>query len=270
MKPPVVALLTDFGEDDWFVASMKGVMLGILPSLRFIDISHTAPAFDPGAAGFLLFAAHRDFPAGTIFLCVVDPGVGTSRRILLAEAGGASYIAPDNGILSRILRAGDGRVRTVVNRELFRPQTGRTFEGRDRMAPAAAHLASGVPPETFGPLISDYLVLPCGDAVEKGGRVAGRVVYRDRFGNCITDIREEAAERIRERTGAPAVLEAAGRSLPAVESYGAAAPGQPVYLVSGLGYLEIAVREDSAAELLGLVPGDPAELKPAPSGRDRG
>jgi len=142
VKNPVIALMTDFGEDDFFVASLKGVIAKINPSARIIDITHRIPSFDIGAAGLVLSSSYKYFPPKTIFLVVVDPGVGSYRRILLAKTKNFFFIAPDNGVLSLVLD--EEKVQKLIevkNRKFFLPEVSSTFEGRDKMAPIAAWLS---------------------------------------------------------------------------------------------------------------------------------
>src|SRR6058998_3429222 len=145
MFRPVIALLTDFGTRDHYAGTMKGVALGICPDATLVDISHELPAHDVLAGALELAAAYRYFPAGTIFLVVVDPGVGSSRRGIAAESGDYRFVAPDNGVLTAVLAEHPAkRVVELTERKYARPTVSRTFEGRDRFAPAAAWLAKGI------------------------------------------------------------------------------------------------------------------------------
>src|SRR6266705_2113149 len=145
MARPVIAMLTDFGARDHYAGTMKGVALGICPDATLVDISHEMPAHDVLAGALELAAAYRYFPAGTIFLVVVDPGVGSTRRGIAAEAGDYRFVAPDNGVLTAILdEHGPKRIVELTERRYARPTVSRTFEGRDRFAPAAAWLAKGI------------------------------------------------------------------------------------------------------------------------------
>src|SRR6202521_4468888 len=157
MARPVIALLTDFGMRDHYVGTMKGVMLGICPEATFVDISHDLPPHDVMAGALELAAAYRFFPAGTIFLVVVDPGVGSARRGLAAEAGEYKFVAPDNGVLTAVFDEHQPRRIVELNeRKYARPTVSRTFEGRDRFAPAAAWLAKGLDLSTLGRSGGDY------------------------------------------------------------------------------------------------------------------
>src|ERR687884_688330 len=145
MARPVIALLTDFGTRDHYAGTMKGVALGICPDATLVDITHDIPAHDVAAGALELAAAYKYFPAGTIFVAVVDPGVGSSRRGVAADTGDYRFVAPDNGVLTLVLRESPARkVVELTERRYARPTVSRTFEGRDRFAPAAAWLGKGV------------------------------------------------------------------------------------------------------------------------------
>ncbi len=261
MKPPVIALLTDFGEEDFFVPAMKGVIAGINPDAHIADITHQVPSHNIQAGAFILNAVFRYFPADTVFLAVVDPGVGTRRRILLAQLEGCSFVAPDNGLLSYVLDGAEHpEVRDVTAGHYFLPQTGRTFEGRDKMAPVAAWVSKDVDGDKFGGMIDDFHCFPVDRPRINGDSVTGKVVYQDKFGNLITNI---AANDLQALAPDPESLRirSAGRDFPFVESYGAVDKGCLLALTGSLGSLEIAVREGSAAQETGLKPGDPVSVE---------
>src|SRR5258708_15348981 len=157
MLNPLVTLTTDFGNRDHFVGVMKGVILGIAPRARIVDISHEIAPFEIADGAFTIAQAWRYFPKSTIHVVVVDPGVGSARRPILAEAGGHFFIAPDNGVLSMVFDAAPHKVRVISNPKFMRREISRTFHGRDVFAPAAAHLAKGAQPAAFGKLIHDYI-----------------------------------------------------------------------------------------------------------------
>src|ERR1700738_5025918 len=174
MARPVIALLTDFGMRDHYVGTMKGVMLGICPDITFVDISHDLAPHDVLAGALELAAAYRYFPVGTIFLVVVDPGVGSTRRGIAAEAGDYGCVAPDNGVLTAVLdEHPPKRVVELTERKYSRPTVSRTFEGRDRFAPAAAWIAKGVDLSTLGRSAGDYqrVAIPVPDVT--GESIAG-------------------------------------------------------------------------------------------------
>jgi len=190
--PPIITLLTDFGASDVFVGSMKGVILGINPLAPIVDLSHDIPAHNIRVAAYLLHSAARYFRPGTIHVAVVDPGVGSERRPLLAFAMEQYFIAPDNGILSCVLAAEiDVEIRELTNKQYFLGSIGSTFHGRDVFAPAAAWLSRGEPIESFGPVIDTSIRFEVPRAHEAGGTLIGEVQHIDRFGNLITNISRE-------------------------------------------------------------------------------
>src|SRR5215471_15015273 len=177
MVRPIIALLTDFGTRDHYSGVMKGVVLGICPDVTLVDLSHDLPPHDIAFAAHELAATYKYFPAGTIFLAVVDPGVGTGRRGLAAEAGERRFVAPDNGVLSAVFQeAPPKRVVELSERRYARPTVSRTFEGRDRFAPAAAWLAKGIQLSALGRTITTYQQLEIPQPVVNADQIAGQVV----------------------------------------------------------------------------------------------
>jgi hypothetical protein len=252
---PLITLLTDFGTADTYVGVMKAVILGICPQARIIDLSHDVAPQDVQEAAYLLDTAWPYCPPGTVHVVVVDPGVGTPRRILCVEALGQRFVAPDNGVLSYVLdRAGGLRVFAVERRELFLPHVSQTFHGRDIMAPVAAHLARGLGAEAVGPPLSGAPAqISLSRAVATDAGLEAHVIHIDHFGNLITDLGEEAFAAWSKRAGAQGVLIRVGdRSIQDIRpTYAAAAPGELVALFGSTGRLEISVNGGSAAELLG-------------------
>ena len=246
----IVALLTDFGTHDHYVGAMKGVVLSVCPGATLVDITHDIPAQDVTAAAFQLSAAYRYFPPGTVFLVVVDPGVGSARRALAADAGGYRFVGPDNGVLSLALRDAGPHVRVVemTERKYARPTISATFEGRDRFAPAAGWLARGTDVATFGPAVLDphMLDLPVPTITMDG--VDGQIMHIDRFGNLISNITVGSlAQPI-------ASVEFAGHRIPQVVSTYSDVPATATCaLIGSSGFLEIAVNGGNAADLLGIV-----------------
>src|ERR1700687_3201299 len=182
MSRPIIALLTDFGLRDHYAGTMKGVALGICPDATLVDISHDVPAHDVVAGALELAACYRYFPPGTVFLVVVDPGVGSSRRGIAGETGEYKFVGPDNGVLSVVFdETPPKRVVELTERRYARPTVSRTFEGRDRFAPAAAWLAKGVDLSTLGRSAGDYqrVAIPVPDVT--GESIAGEVLRVDRF-----------------------------------------------------------------------------------------
>jgi S-adenosylmethionine hydrolase len=260
---PAIALLTDFGEDDFFVPSLKGVIASINPEATVIDITHTIPSFDILAGSFVLFAVYRYFPRKTVFVAVVDPGVGSSRKILLAESEKYFFIAPDNGILSLVLdEEKDFRIREVNNDEYFLGPTGVTFEGRDKMAPAAAWLSHGISPDELGPEINLYNKIPREKPRHTDDGIRGSILYQDKFGNMITDIPTSFLDTFILNRGKDSVRMLVGKEkIPWKENYSCGKKGEIFFLSGSLGLVEIAVREGSAYEKLKTSPGQKIELK---------
>ncbi len=257
---PVVTLLTDFGLRDHFAGVLKGSVLSACRQAHVIDITHEVTPFDILEGAFLIAQSWRYFPEGTVHVVVVDPGVGSNRRPILAEACGHIFIAPDNGVLSLVFDQEETAVRHIVNERLFRHPVSQTFHGRDIFAPVAGHVAGGVPPAETGPLIEDHLRLPLEKPVRTARRGwTGAVLKIDRFGNLITNFRAAEFARVYEQNFE--VL----AGLQAIEklehNYAEAEPGK-VFLIEGSsGYFEIAASQTSAAKILGCGVGAPIELR---------
>lgn len=263
MKLPLVALMTDFGEDDFFVASLKGVILRVNPLARIIDITHSLPAFDVKTAGFVLFASYRYFPTGTIFLVVVDPGVGSPRKVLLVESNDYFFIAPDNGVLSLVLAEEKiKQLRSVDNTKYFLSKLSRTFEGRDKMAPVAAWLSKGIDCREFGPEMTSYQELKIEKSKVEGNEIVGCVLYKDKFGNLITNIPSEMLDSLLKQKGeADFQLSIKSRTIPNfMTSYSSAKKGEFLFLEGSVGLIEVAAREESAAEKLKAGVGDSVRI----------
>ena len=262
MARPIIALLSDFGTRDHYAGTMKGVMLAICPEATLIDLSHDLPAHDVPFASIELAATYKYFPAGTIFLAVIDPGVGTARRGLAAEAGDWRFVAPDNGVLTGVFRqTPPKRVVELTERRYARPTVSRTFEGRDRFAPAAAFLAKGTQLPAFGRAVSDYQLLDLPEPIQDDQVLRGVVVRVDRFGNVVTNLDRRSCERL--TGGQHAVqLTVAGRSIARlVTTYSDIGPGEIGALFGSTDHLECAAHAASAADRLGVAVGDPVELR---------
>ncbi|MBI1850595.1 MAG: SAM-dependent chlorinase/fluorinase [Planctomycetes bacterium] len=254
--PPIV-LLTDFGEAGPYVGAMKGVILGIHPKATLVDLSHEIPPQDVRAAAFVLDAAHAWFPPRSLFVCVVDPGVGTARRIVYVEAGGRRFLAPDNGLLTLVLRERRAvRARAVTNRRLFLPEVSSTFHGRDVFAPVAARLARGLPPASLGPPARLLTTFGFPEPERDGSRIRAKVVWVDSFGNVVLNLRDEPVCEIRARRS---------RIRRLVSTYGELLEGEAGILRGSSGWLEIAVRNGSAASRFGLAAGDEIDARLAPA-----
>ena len=259
MSPrPLVTLLTDFGTRDPFVGIMKGVILGLCPDASLIDLCHEVPAQDVLGASFLLHTTVRVFPAGTIHVAVVDPGVGGPRRPILAEIDGQTFVAPDNGLLSHLFATAEQRrVRHLTAQAYWRHPVSSSFHGRDIFAPVAGHLAAGVAPARFGPEIGDPVQLEIArPRVDAAGRIHGTVVWVDRFGNCITNIPQAEIASIVGRGSVH--VHAAGRPLGAlVGCFGDVPPGGAGAIVGSAGYVELFCNQGNLAHQRALGPGAP-------------
>ena len=256
----VVTLTTDFGLKDPFVGVMKGQVLARYRDARIVDLTHDVLAHWPAEAGFWLSRSFRYFPAGTVHVAVVDPGVGSEREIAVVEAEGHVFLAPDNGLLAAVAEAADAPVRRrVAASALQRLGIGTpsaTFHGRDIFAPLAAELAAGrEQPAGLGPAVDELIPGWIEDPVVEPGRVTGTVVTVDHFGNVITNI----DGRLLLELPHP-VVRVAGRDLPLRRTYSDARPGDYLALVNSFGVLEIARAEGSAAEGLGLDRGAPVTV----------
>lgn len=262
MARPVIALLTDFGSRDHYAGVMKGVILGICPDVTLVDISHDLPPHDIGFAAHELAATCKYFPAGTIFLVVVDPGVGTTRRGLAVEAGDKRFVAPDNGVLTAAFQeTPPKRVVELVERRYARPTVSRTFEGRDRFAPAAAWIAKGTDLNAFGRPVTDYRLLDLPQPVLADGVLRGQVIRVDRFGNVVTNIDRRSYEKLAGGQ-TPLQLTVRGQAIPRIVStYADIAPGEIGALFGSTDHLECSAHTASAAEQLGVAAGDAVELR---------
>jgi hypothetical protein len=240
---PIVTLLTDFGHRDYYVAAIKGVLLGEAPTATLADLGHGVAPGDIEGGAFLLAAAAPHFPAATVHLAVVDPGVGGARRLLAAAAAGAFFVAPDNGLLSGVLDDA-AEVRAIERHELFRRAPSETFHGRDRLAPAAAWLARGEALAALGPLVDKPVRLRLPRPERSPGRLLGRVAHVDRFGNLITDLPTAWL------AGDLEAARVAGREARRWGShYGALPEGEAGLLPGSLGTLELCLRGASLAGL---------------------
>ena len=252
MARPVIALLTDFGTQDHYAGTMKGVALGICPDAVFVDITHHIPPHDVLAGAVELAAAYRYFPHGTVFLVVVDPGVGSARRGLAADTGDYRFVAPDNGVLTMVLKESPPkRVVEITERKYARPSVSRTFEGRDRFAPAAAWLAKGVELSALGRPLHDYQTLPIPEAVTTGDGIEGQILRVDRFGNLVSNIDRRTFERV-AASGSIQVIVGDTPVGRVVGTYAEAGAGEVCALFGSTDHLEIAANGGSAADALGL------------------
>jgi hypothetical protein len=259
MPQRIITLTTDFGTTDHFAGTMKGVILGVQPRAQIVDITHEVQAFEIPDGAFTIAQAYRYFPKRTIHVVVVDPGVGSTRRPILAEMAGQFFIAPDNGVLSIVFAQGKPKVRHIANQRYFLKPVSRTFHGRDVFAPVAAHLASGVAPARFGKLIDDYLQLTFHRPTQTGKNAwTGTVLKVDRFGNLITNLHLDDFPNLQVR---PFRLLAGRQPITRLAlTFTECGPGELFVIVGSSGYLEVATNQRSAAEILGCGAGSQVEL----------
>ena len=242
----IITLTTDFGTADGYVGAMKGVILSLAPDVTLVDISHSVPTQDVRHAARVLAAATPFFPSGTIHVAVVDPGVGSERRGIALQTPSAVFVGPDNGLFTAFVGQRVACV-ALTNSETHRRPVSVTFHGRDVFAPVAAHLANGLPLGELGPPVDDPLtwVSPQPQRLPDG-RVRAEIVYVDHFGNLVTNVRQG------ERGGLGELrVVIGGESLVLRRTYADVAPGALLALFGSDGYLEVAVRDGSAAERLG-------------------
>ncbi len=260
---PIVALLTDFGTADHYVAAMKGTILQINPKVTLVDISHDIASQDVLQAAFVLRQVLPYFPPETIFVAVVDPGVGTSRRILAARYNDRTILAPDNGLLTLVHRDADlQEIRTVENRRFFANSLSTTFHGRDIFAPVAAHLSKGTSLDLLGPVADRIEILDLAKPVRNAdGSIDGQVFLIDRFGNLVTNI--SVIDLSAAHSGNHHFhVSCKDRDIGAIRiTYSDVPQGELLALIGSSQMLEIAVNHGSAAQVLNARRGDAVRLR---------
>ena len=257
MARSIVALLSDFGTRDHYVGAMKGVILGICPDATLVDISHDVPTHDVLTASVELAASYRYFPTGSIFLVVVDPGVGSARRGLAADTGDYHFVAPDNGVLTAVFQeAPPKRVVELTERRYARPTVSRTFEGRDRFAPAAAWLGKGIQLSALGRPVTDYVMIDLPLPEIAKDRITGQVMRIDHFGNLVSNIDRKSFDRLAQAGSIQIKVgeHAIGRL---VETYADIGDDEVCALFGSTDHLEFAVNSTSAFDRLGVERGTP-------------
>ncbi|MEO6589036.1 MAG: SAM-dependent chlorinase/fluorinase [Pyrinomonadaceae bacterium] len=241
-----IALLTDFGTKDYFVGAMKGVILQINANAKIIDITHEIGPQNIRSANFTLRACYKNFPKKTIFVAVVDPGVGSERKPILAETKDYFFIAPDNGLLSFIFNTSDKfNVFEISNKKFFNHPVSKTFHGRGIFAPCAAHLSKGILPELFGHKISEFVILPdCKPQKITDRIIEAGIIQIDRFGNLVTNIMfEDLPEKFS--------IEIGNRKITKLTEYFSNSEKDEIFMIFGsVGYLEIVVNQKSAQNIL--------------------
>ncbi len=254
-RNPIITLTTDFGTNDHFIGTMKGVILSIEPDAQIIDICHAVQAFDVLDGALTISQAYSYFPTGTIHMVVVDPGVGTARRPLIVSSDRHHFVAPDNGVLSLIYQREQRlSARHVTGEHYFLQPVSNTFHARDVFSPVAAYLAKGVDPEKFGEAVTDFVRFsaPKPKAANEN-TLRGVVLKVDRFGNLITNITPQDAPMLfGENPGAFKIVVGQREIREIKEAYALGAPGEVFGIMGSMGYLEIAANRGSAAQLLAV------------------
>ena len=246
MKP--VVLLTDFGDKDGFAGVLKGVILSINPEARVIDLSHGVEPFNVLEAALILKAHYSYFPKGSVFVCVVDPGVGSERRALALECGDYSFVAPDNGLLDLVVEdiKSPPKVVVIENKKYLLPKRNDTFHGRDVFSPVAAHLSKGVPLEEMGSAVEYVPRLGFPKSRRVGEWIEGEIVYFDRFGNAVSNI----------PCGDYRYGVLRGEKLKVVSHFLASPKGEPALVCGSFGFMEVFLPMDNAKETLKLRVGE--------------
>jgi S-adenosyl-L-methionine hydrolase (adenosine-forming) len=249
----LITLLTDFGDRDWFVASMKGVILSINPQATIVDLSHQIPSHAVEDGAYVLKSCYQYFPAGTIHVAVVDPGVGSMRRPLVVKSSRYFFVAPDNGLLTPVFeQEGEVEVREIENKQYRLESEGRTFDGRDLFAPAAAWLTRNQPFASYGRVLGEYRTFQIAAPHWEQMALVGEVAYVDRFGNLIANLTSHHVKEVQEFTKRPnPLIRIAGHLIDGlVGSYSDGDPDAPRALMNSNGQLEIFLKGSSASARL--------------------
>lgn len=262
-RAQIITLLTDFGVKDAYASAMKGVLLGICPTVTLVDISHTVIKHDVLDGAFTLSQASPYFPKGTIHLAVVDPGVGTGRRRIIIQGRHHLYIGPDNGVLS-LAATKDGVVKIfeIRNEAFMLPNSSKTFEGRDVFAPVAAHLASGVNIDEFGSEVRNFSSISISEPTKKDRVFLGEVIHIDNFGNITTNIPENMLRDIPLRVLIEVTVGEASKTCSFYETYNEVPKGVALLTLGSSGFLEIAVNRGSAKTLFKAKVGNRVTINP--------
>lgn len=259
---PIITLTTDFGTNDHFVGAMKGVILEVAPEAEIVDICHSVQAFDVLDGALTISQAYSYFPNRTVHVVVIDPGVGTARRPIIASSDKYHFVAPDNGVLSLVYaREQRMHVRHITSEHYFLQPVSNTFHGRDIFSPVAAWLAKEVDAQKFGDEVEDYVkfTAPKPKAAE-ANRLRGVVLKVDRFGNLITNFTPQDVPALFE-SGAKFKIVVGSKEISEIRSsYAEGAPGQVFGLVGSMGFLEIAANRAAAAQLTGAGKGSEVSI----------
>ncbi len=260
---PIITLTTDFGINDHFVGAMKGVILDIVPEAAIVDISHSVQAFDVLDGALAISQAYLYFPPRTVHLVVVDPGVGTTRRPIIASSDGYHFVAPDNGVLSMVYAREDRiQVRHITSDHYFRQPVSQTFHARDVFAPVAAYLAKMVDSHKFGDEIEDYVRFAAPKPKAAGeNRIRAVVLKVDKFGNLITNVTPADVPALFSAKPAAFKIVVGGKEITAIHtSYAEGAPGEVFGILGSMGYLEIVANRAAAAQITGAGKGSEVSI----------
>ena len=259
---PIITLTTDFGTNDHFVGAMKGVILDITPDAQIVDISHAVQAFDVLDGALAISQAYSYFPNGTVHVVVVDPGVGTARRPILASSDGYHFVAPDNGVLSMVYAREERiHVRHITSEHYFRVPVSNTFHGRDIFAPVAAYLAKQVDSHKFGDDIEDYVKFAAPRPKAAGeNRMRGVVLKIDRFGNLISNVTPEDVPALFAESAKFKIVVGSREVTDIRKTFSEGAPGEVFGVIGSMGYLEIVSNRASAAQITGAGKGSEVSI----------
>ena len=262
-RKPIITLTTDFGLNDHFVGTTKGVILGIEPEAEIVDICHSVQAFDVLDGALTISQAYSYFPSGTVHMVIVDPGVGTTRRPLLVTSERYHFVAPDNGVLSLIYQREQRlSARHVTAEHYYLQPVSNTFHARDVFSPVAAYLAKGVDPAKFGEEVSDFVRFsaPKPKPVSEN-TLRGVVLKVDRFGNLITNITPQDAPMLFAQEAPAFKIVVGKREIAEIkDAYAGGAPGEVFGILGSMGYLEIAANRGAAAQILGVGKGSDVSI----------
>jgi S-adenosylmethionine hydrolase len=260
---PIITLLTDFGAQDAYVSSMKGIILGLCPEAVIVDISHEVHKFDVKMGAFLLHQAAPYFPKGTIHTVVVDPGVGTARRRIIVEGGHSLFVGPDNGVFAlAIQRESFVKAVEITEKKFMLPNPSPTFDGRDIFAPVSAHLACGVRIEEFGDIVSSIVTPPYSRPTIQKDKIVGEVLAIDDFGNIITNIPYRLLHLFKAGEGAlfRVKVDATSETMKLSRTYGNVPIGTSVLVVGSSNFLEVSINQGSSSNLFQADVGSKIEL----------
>lgn len=264
----LIVLLTDFGTRDFYVGAMKGAILRASPNVRIEDITHDVPNYDIAEGAYTLLKSALEFPKGTVFLCVVDPGVGTARKpVAVLTADGNAYVGPDNGLFTRVIdAAGLVAAYELTNPDLMgKDLISSTFHGRDVFGPVAAHLASGFPIDRVGPRLESLVRLESRKPRVEGGAVLGEVTLVDEYGDVLTNLLRKDLEQAGIQKGDTLKIRIGDREVvaPFLKTYGDVPEGKPVCTISSGEVFEIAINRGNLGKSIDARRGDPVIVQKA-------